>query len=76
MTLEHQVSQLIGMGKGDGHADNDFSLVMKVKCAKFYQDLCKISSGSECRATPDTPTSTFLNFFNFQNQCEHVYNNL
>ena len=28
----------IGMGKGDGHADYDFSLVSKVKCAKFHQD--------------------------------------
>ena len=28
----------IGMGKEDGHADNDFSLVSKVRCAEFHQD--------------------------------------
>ena len=51
----------------DGHAESDFSLVPKVQCAKFYQDLWKISSGSECRAPPDTPASTISKFLNFQN---------
>ena len=25
-------------GKGDSHADHDFSLVLKIKCAEFHQD--------------------------------------
>ena len=29
-----------------------------VKCVKFHQHLCKISSRSECGATPGTPAST------------------
>ena len=49
-------------GKRDGHADNDFFPVSKVNCAKFYQDLCKISSRSECRATPETPASAIFVF--------------
>ena len=42
----------------------------------FEGEVCKISSRSECRATPDTPASTRFNFFNFQNHREHVSNNL
>ena len=46
------------MGKGDGHADNDFSLVSMAKCAKYHLR-------SECRATQDTPASTIFNFLKF-----------
>ena len=37
-TLKHRVPQVVGMGKGVSHADHDFSLLSKVKCAKFHQD--------------------------------------
>ena len=33
---QHRVTQVVGMGKGDGHADNDFSFVSKAKCAKYH----------------------------------------
>ena len=32
------VDQVVGMGKGDGHADNDFSVILMAKCVKYHQD--------------------------------------
>ena len=49
-TLEQRVPQLVEMGKEEGHADNDYSIVSKA--------VCKISSMSECRATQGTPASS------------------
>ena len=31
-------TQVVGIGKGDSHADYEFFLVLKIKCAKFHQD--------------------------------------
>ena len=54
-------------GKWDGHADNDFSLVSKVKCAKFHQD----------RNVGQHQILQLVHFFfNFQNHREHVSSNL
>ena len=46
-------------GKGGWYADNVFSLVSKIKCEKFNQDLCNISSRSEYRTKPK-PTRACL----------------
>ena len=54
--------------KGDGHADNDFSL-SKVKYATFYQD--RIVGQHRILQL----VQFLFIFFNFQNQPEHVYNN-
>ena len=56
------------MGKGDSHADHDFSLVSKVKCAKFNQD----------RNVEQHRILQLVQFFflNFQNHREHVLSNL
>ena len=63
------VAQVIGMGKGDGHADNDFFLVLKVKCGKYHQD----RNVGQHRILQ---LAQFLIFLNFQNHREHVSNNL
>ena len=56
------LQQLVGVGKGNGHVESDIPLVSKVKCAKFHQHICKISSRSECRAIPGIPASQILIF--------------
>ena len=61
-------SQLIELGKEDGHADNDFSCVSKAKWAKYHQD----RNVGQHRILQIVQ---FLNFLNFQNHREHVYNN-
>ena len=55
--------------KGDGHANNDFPLVSKVRCGKFHQDR---NVGQQ----QVLQLENFLIFLNFQNHREHVSNNL
>ena len=57
------------MGKEDGHADKDFSIVSKTKCAKCHQD-------RNVGPHRILQLVQFLIFLNFQKQRAHVYNNL
>ena len=36
--FSNDISRVVGTGKGDGHADNEFSLLSKVERAEFHQD--------------------------------------
>ena len=66
-TLEHWVSQVVGMGKGDVHANKDFSLIWKVNFGKFQQDR-NVGQHQILQLVH------FLIFLNFQNHREHIYN--
>ena len=63
------------MGKGDGHADNDVSLVSKVKCAKFnkYRNVGQHRILLAITIFMYRPIYIFLNFQDYR---EHVYSNL
>ena len=60
---------VVETGKEDGHADNDFSLVSKAKCAKYHQD-------RNVEQYWILQLVQFLIFLIFQNHREHVSNNL